>query len=132
MKKLGIALALVLGAFGCDDKKAAPPAAAAPSTAGGGGGGAIKASCNSIKTLSTCTDYTEAGFALGEGFVKGACEATNSKYAATPCPAAKQVGTCTIQGGQLRRYYAEGSLEYKAADAAKDCKDLYSGTWAAK
>jgi hypothetical protein len=118
---------LAFASAGCDEKKTdAKPAAttAAP--------GAIKSSCNNIKTLSTCTEYDDKAFALGEGFVKGACEATSGKYASATCPPEKLLGTCAIDGGQLKKYYADGTLAYKADDAAKDCKDLSNGKWSAK
>jgi hypothetical protein len=77
-------------------------------------------------------DYSTQAFALGEEFVKGACEATSGLYSTTPCPAAKLVGACALDGGQTRKYYSEGMLSYHDADAEKDCKDLYSGKWAMK
>ena len=83
---------LALASAGCDEKKtdARPAPAAATTTAPG----AIKSSCNNIKTLSTCTEYDDKAFALGESFVKGACEATSGKYASATCPAEKLLGTC--------------------------------------
>jgi len=122
----GIALATA----GCDEKKSDAKATAAPAAATAQG--ALKASCNNIKNLSTCTEYDDKAFALGEGFVKGACEATGGKYSTGPCPQEKSLGSCAIDGGQLKKYYADGTLSYKADDAAKDCKDLSNGKWAAK
>jgi hypothetical protein len=124
--------ALVLAGAGCDDKKKDTASAPSAATATAPAAGAVKASCNNIKNLSTCTEYNEQAFALGEGFVKGACEATSGKYAPGPCPADKQLGTCTIEGGQFKKYYADGALAYKADDAGKDCKDLSNGKWGAK
>jgi hypothetical protein len=109
---------------GCSSsKKTDAPAAATAS---------IKAHCDVIKTLSTCTDYDEKAFTLGEGFMKGACEAMSGKWTQGTCPTEKLLGTCAIEGGQHKRYYAEGTLSYKVEDAAKDCKDLSNGTWTAK
>lgn len=120
---------LALASAGCDEKKTEAKPAAAATT---GAPGAIKASCNNIKTLSTCTEYDDQAFTLGEAFVKGACEATSGKYTSGACPAEKLLGACAIDGGQLKKYYSDGTLAYKADDAAKDCKDLSNGKWAAR
>jgi hypothetical protein len=128
MKRIfsGALMAVAVMTSGCSEKKETPGPASSSSS------NAFKSSCNNIKTLSTCTDYTEQAFALGEGFVKSACEATGGIYGTTPCPAPKLVGSCNIDGGQTRKYYSQGMLDYKAGDAEKDCKDLYSGKWAMK
>jgi hypothetical protein len=122
---------VALATSGCNEKKSDASNAAATSTVPAASG-AIKASCNNVKVLSTCTEYDETAFTLGESFVKGACEATSGKYATGACPSEKLLGTCNIDGGQHKKYYADGSLAYKADDAAKDCKDLSNGKWAAK
>jgi hypothetical protein len=89
----------------------------------------IKASCSTLKTLSVCNEYTSEAFALGENLVKGSCESTRGVWSQSPCPTEKRVGSCTISGGQTRRYYAEGAMAYHANGARKDCVDLYSGTF---
>jgi hypothetical protein len=117
--------ALAVAGAGCDGKTEASPIKTTAAAA-------FKSSCNNVKTLSSCTDYTEQAFALGENFVKSACEATGGVYSTTPCPQPRLVGRCNIDGGQTRKYYSEGMLSYDAGDAEKDCKDLYSGRWAMK
>jgi len=123
----------LIGAGGCDDKKkdvSAAPAASAPAAAApvaAAAPGAIKGSCNIIKTLGTCTEYTEAAFALGESFVKGTCTGT---YTAGACPD-KALGTCAIDGGQFKKYYPGGNFDFKTDDAAKECKELSNGKWTA-
>jgi hypothetical protein len=124
---------VALATSGCDEKKSdAKPSGAAAASTVPASTGAIKASCNNVKVLSTCTEYDDTAFTLGESFVKGACEATSGKYAAGACPSEKLLGTCNIDGGQHKKYYADGSLAYKADDAAKDCKELSNGRWALK
>ncbi len=115
----GALFAVVLLTAGCSERAGAAPRPAA-----------FKASCNNIHSLSTCTDYTDYAFALGEGFVKGACEATSGTYSPDHCPGAELVGTCALEGGQTRKYYSAGTMRYSAAEAERDCQDSYSGKWA--
>src|SRR5579862_8568879 len=122
--------ALAIAGSGCSDQ--ADAAMQKNSSRGSAAAAAFRGSCNNIKLLSTCTDYNEQAYTLGEGFLKSACGATSGVYSATPCPPAKQVGTCDVDGGQTRKYYSDGMIAYKAGDAEKDCKDLYSGKWAMK
>jgi hypothetical protein len=121
--------ALAVANSGCSDKS---DAAVQKNSAESSTQAAFKGSCNNIKLLSTCTDYNDQAYTLGEGFIKSACEATSGVYSTTPCPPVKMVGSCHVDGGQTRKYYSDGMIGYKAGDAEKDCKDLYSGKWAMK
>lgn len=119
----GLAAALVIGS-------AAASLAADPAPAGPPDPSAVKASCNHVKTLSVCDDYTADAFkVLGDGMHKSGCTASNGVWAATPCPAEKAAGTCLSAEGRYRRYYNDGNIPYKADSAAKDCKDLQNGKW---
>ena len=93
----------------------------------------IKASCNHVKSLSACTDYTAEAFSvLGEDVHKGGCTAANGVWAAQPCPAAKAIsGACAVGKGRYDRYYSDGNIPYTAEAAAKDCTGLNSGKWLA-
>jgi hypothetical protein len=119
---IGFALALSSTLFACggDDEGEAE---AQSSTTG---------SCNNIQNVSTCTDLSGDAFALGESLQQSMCEAANGTYAnGGACPTENLVGSCTISGGQVRRYYSTGQLAYQAANAQSDCTTLYSGTWRA-
>ena len=108
-----------------------------------GDDGKIVASCDTVATISTCTDYTGGAMILGKDTMKSLCEAANgitgqkdpARMAhfvdGAPCPTDGVLGTCTLKGGQIKRYYARGMLGYKPASAESDCTGLYSGTWAA-
>ena len=121
--------ALAIANSGCSDRS---DAAVQKNSASTETAAAFRGSCNNIKLLSTCTDYNEQAYTLGEGFLKSACDATSGVYSKTPCPPVKLVGACNVDGGQTRKYYSDGMIGYKAGDAEKDCKDLYSGKWAMK
>lgn len=71
--------------------------------------------------LSVCTDLSGDAFALGDSLQRSMCEAGNGTFAMnTACPSENRLGSCQIEGGQLRRYYSGGNLMYDAADAESD------------
>ncbi len=117
---LAAAVALGLAACGGDDDAGE---AQAQSTQTG--------SCNNVANVSSCTDLSGDAFALGESLQRSMCEAGNGTFGSGACPTENRVGSCTISGGQLRRYYSTGNLAYDAASAQSDCTTLYSGTWSA-
>jgi hypothetical protein len=88
-------------------------------------------SCNNIESVSTCSDYSGDAFALGESLQQSMCEAGHGTYTSGgACPAENRVGTCTISGGQVRRYYSTGTLAYTVETARNDCTQLFQGTFA--
>jgi hypothetical protein len=127
---LVLSAALLACAAGCGEKKSSPPAPTA-GAAVPGAAPSIRASCNNIQVLSTCTGYDAQALALGEAFIKGACEAQKGSYGTRPCPEEKSLGTCVLEGGQWKKYYAQGTLAYDLEDAAKDCRDVSKGRWTA-
>ena len=109
---------LFLFILGCDQRPPAelPVQRAAP---------AFKASCT-IPSLSVCTEYTEVSFTLGEEVLKSACQGSHGTWSPARCSPARRLGSCTLSGSQ-RVYYPD----FSAVTAAKDCTELYQGTWAA-
>jgi hypothetical protein len=110
--------ALILALIACDERPLAelPAPRAAP---------AFKASCT-IPRLSVCTEYSEASFALGEEVLKSACQGNHGTWSPARCPAVRRLGSCALSGSR-RVYYPE----FSAVTAAKDCTELYQGSWAA-
>ena len=89
-------------------------------------------SCNKVATLSVCTDLSGDAFVIGESLQRSMCEGTSGTFAMnTACPSENRLGSCQLEGGQVRRYYSGGNLMYDAAGAESDCTELYSGTWTA-
>lgn len=126
LRRITLILALVAPAAltGCGGEDTA--------SAQGGSSSAQTGSCNNAANISTCTDLSGDAFALGESLQRSMCEAANGTFAMnTACPTENRVGSCRIEGGQVRRYYSTGNLAYEAATAQSDCTGLYAGTWTA-
>lgn len=114
---------LALASAGCEKRGgASAPAASGPA----------RGHCDNVKALSVCTEYSEEAFRLGEGFLKGACDATGGRFGAGPCPTEALLGTCAIEGGQRKQFYAGGARAFSAGDAAKECREIAYGSWTAK
>jgi len=117
MNARGVLLGVTLALAACQSRRpAAPKPPPAP---------AFKASC-SLPELGVCTEYTDAAFALGETSVKTVCTGSRGLWSPARCPVEQQVGRCAT-GAASRRYYAP---RFSAATAAKDCTELYQGSWA--
>ncbi len=109
---------IVLALFACDERPRVELAAtrAAPT---------FKASC-AIPGLSVCTEYTDLSFTLGEEVLKSACLESHGTWSPAHCPSQKRLGSCALSGSH-RVYYPD----FSAVSAAKDCTELYQGSWAA-
>ena len=109
----------VLALIACDERPQVELAGArlAPPT--------FKASCSNPK-LNVCTEYTDAAFTLGEEVLKTGCVGSHGTWSPARCPPARRLGSCALPGSH-RVYYPD----FSAVTAAKDCTELYQGSWAA-
>ena len=116
---------IIFALAGCDARPPVEAAAGAATRAAP----TFKASCSTPK-LSVCSEYTDAAFALGEEVLKIGCTQSHGAWSPARCPSAKRLGSCTLTGTH-RLYYPGGEHEFSGATAAKDCTELYQGSWAA-
>ncbi len=101
----------------------APPA---PGAAAAGGGDAHH--CDLIKPIGTCFQWqVDAEAAKGK---KEFCEGSHGKFAAGPCPAKGDLGTCVLRGDKDIHYYSTKG-HYKAKSAGDECTGMRAGTWTA-
>jgi len=112
-----LASLFVLTLLGCD---ARPPVELAATKAAP----TFKASC-SLPKLSVCTEYTDLSFTLGEEVLRSACLGSHGTWSPARCPPTRRLGSCALSGSH-RVYYPD----FSAVTAAKDCTELYQGSWA--
>lgn len=110
--------ALIIVLLGCDQRPPVELPVPRPAAV-------FKASC-SVPSLNVCTEYTEMSFALGEELLKSACLGNHGSWSPAHCPTSRRLGSCTLSDSQ-RVYYPD----FSAVTAAKDCTELYQGSWAA-
>lgn len=129
--RLPVLLLATLSFIACSkggDAKPVPKDEPAAKTAEATANGAIEASCNKIDLLGICTDHTEKAFVVGADFVRSACTGTEGRYSGKACPKKDLVGSCELEGTQIRRSYAKGGQAHDAGDAKKDC-ERRKGKW---
>jgi hypothetical protein len=137
-RRLVLAVALLAALLGgCSKKNAATGTNVTVTSAPLAGG--VKASCDKVSRFSSCEEYTEAAYFLGESFIKQGCEVNGAFRTGVACPTANLLGSCILPSkpngegfpGETRKYYATGALPFTEATAKKDC-DGTKGRWVAK
>jgi hypothetical protein len=85
--------------------------------------------CDLIKATGTCFEWTLAADAAKakEEF----CTSSKGAFAASPCPADGDLGTCTLTGDKDIHYY-DTHGHYQASPAMTECTALKRGNWTAK
>jgi hypothetical protein len=112
--------AMMLAAVACGKRDATAFAAAPVETTSGDL--SAKASCSMRASLGTCSEYREG---TSFGLEKSLCETYRGEFRSGSCPAAPLVGSCTIAGGEVKRYYRAGGAGERAltlAEARADCE----------
>lgn len=89
----------------------------------------FRASCWTAP-LGVCTEYTDEAFALGESLLKTGCHEVSGTWSPARCPVDRRLGSCSVHGG-TRVYYPAGELAFTVASAARDCVELYQGSFSA-
>jgi hypothetical protein len=115
MRRTLLIAALVAG---CTERQVAIAPAARPPPV-------FRASCFT-PVLGVCTEYTDQALALGEELLRASC---HGAWSPARCPTPHQLGHCALSTTH-RFYYPGGDLDFSAATAAKDCTELYQGSWA--
>jgi len=88
---------------------------------------AFRASCL-LSAMDVCTEHTEASLALGEESMRAGCLGEKGLWSPARCPGERRVGTCATR--TARRAYYGG--RFTSATAARDCVELYQGTFTGK
>lgn len=90
-----------------------------------------KASCDMTAELGSCNEYREG---TSFGLEKSLCEGFKGRFTMTSCPTQGQIGWCTMDGGEVKRYYGASAKEhaYTPEEAKGDCEsDLVKGKYTA-
>lgn len=90
----------------------------------------FRASCVATE-LDVCTEHTDGSIVLGEESVRAACLASKGRWSPARCPSEGRVGVCEV-GSTRRSYYADEHLHFTSVTAARDCVELYQGSFIAR
>jgi len=89
----------------------------------------FKASCH-VAELGVCREYTDEAMGLGESLTQRGCLDEGGVWSPAHCPPERRLGACTSRGG-VRVYYSGGPASFTRTSAARDCLELYQGTFVA-
>ena len=110
---------------------------AAESTTADAGAGAgtgsleIKASCDKIRTLGVCSDFTAGDLdRRGDYALQNECTRLGGAWTTGACPNWGVLGVCATSTEQ-RAYYTGGGVWFNESSAKRDCSQM-AGAWTAK
>lgn len=89
----------------------------------------FRASCH-VPSLAVCREYTDEVMGLGESLARRGCLDEGGTWSPARCPAEGRLGLCTARGG-ARAYYPGGGPGFTTLTAARDCVELYEGSFVA-
>lgn len=90
----------------------------------------FRASCH-VPSIGICREYTDEAMALGESLMQRGCLDERGTWSPARCPLEGRVGLCNARGG-VRAYYATGVPSFTSVTAARDCVELYEGSFVAR
>ncbi len=74
-----------------------------------------RASCDTLASLGTCSEYqARASF----GLERSMCDGFKGRFTSAACPESGRIARCELPSGEVKRYYAQLTV----VDAKADCQ----------